>query len=93
MDELRDYRFYAEDMLHPNQTAIDYIWTCFKQNSISEISFPIIDEIDTIQKGLSHRPFNINSESYQQFLIQLNQKIGQLRVKYPFMTFSNNYVI
>jgi hypothetical protein len=39
MDELRDYRFYAEDMLHPNQVAIDYIWKRFKETNISETAF------------------------------------------------------
>jgi hypothetical protein len=51
MDELRDYRFYAEDMLHPNQVAIDYIWKRLKQ--ISETAFVTMEEVETIQKFIS----------------------------------------
>jgi hypothetical protein len=43
MDELRDYRFYAEDMLHPNQVAIDYIWKRFKETNISETAFATME--------------------------------------------------
>ncbi len=82
MDELRDYRFYAEDMLHPSQVAIDYIWERFSETTISEESHSIMQEVETIQKGLAHRSFNPNSQSHQQFLHQLNQKISQLQEKY-----------
>ena len=54
MDELRDYRFYAEDMIHPNQIAIDYIWQRFSETCISEESHSIMKEVETIQKGLTH---------------------------------------
>lgn len=88
MDELRDYRFYAADMLHPNQVAIDYIWERFKETSILEIAFVIMDEVETIQKGLSHKPFNPDSESHQKFLKNLNQKIQTLQNQLPFVNFS-----
>jgi hypothetical protein len=55
MDELRDYRFYAEDMLHPNQVAIDYIWKRFVETTISETAF-VMEEVESIQKSLSHKP-------------------------------------
>jgi hypothetical protein len=58
MDELRDYRFYAEDMLHPNQVAIDYIWKRFKETNISETAFATMEEVKNVQKSLSHKPFN-----------------------------------
>lgn len=87
MDELRDYRFYTEDMLHPNQMAIDFIWERFSQTQISEPSFPIMEEVATIQKGLSHRPFNSNSESHQLFLANLTQKMTQLQEKIPYLNF------
>jgi hypothetical protein len=57
MDELRDYRFYAEDMLHPNQVAIDYIWKRFKETNISETAFATMEEVK-MSKSLSHKPFN-----------------------------------
>ena len=81
MDELRDYRFYGEDMLHPNQTAIDYIWIQFFQNYISESQFGLMNEICSIQKGLQHRPFNPNTESHQKFLEATKIKIGKIQEK------------
>ncbi|MFM7896136.1 MAG: GSCFA domain-containing protein, partial [Flavobacterium sp.] len=87
IDELRDYRFYAEDMLHPNQTAIDYIWIQFFENYISESVFGLMNEIGSIQKGLQHRPFNPNTESHQKFLNQLDLKIKTIQNQYPFIKF------
>jgi hypothetical protein len=89
MDELRDYRFYAEDMLHPNQTAIDYIWVGFFENYISESVFGLMNEICSIQKGLQHRPFNPNTESHQKFLKNLKTKMTTIKKKLPFISFEN----
>lgn len=88
MDELRDYRFYKTDMVHPNQLAIDYIWEKFKYVWISEEIYQIMNEVETIQKGLNHKPFNHNSEQHQQFLESLNEKITHLQQEHPFMEFS-----
>jgi len=87
MDELRDYRFYAEDMIHPNQTAIDYIWKRFSETWISEEAKSTSDEIETIQKGLTHRSFNPGSEQHKKFLKQLEQKIDVIQNRFPFMKF------
>ena len=87
MDELRDYRFYAEDMIHPSQIAIDYIWERFSETNISIETHPIMVEVSTIQKGLAHRPFNINSESHQQFLSKLQDKIVKLQKQFPQIQF------
>lgn len=87
MDELRDYRFYAEDMLHPNQVAIDYIWKRFKETTISETAFTTMDEVSTIQKSLSHKPFNPNSESHLKFESKVREKITKLESEYSFMKF------
>jgi hypothetical protein len=87
MDELRDYRFYASDMLHPNQVAIDYIWERFVESHINETSYPILEEVATIQKGLAHKPFNPNSKVHQHFLENLNYKIECLQKKIPFANF------
>lgn len=89
MDELRDYRFYAEDMLHPNQTAIDYIWMRFFENYISESVFGLMNDICSIQKGLQHRPFNPNTESHQNFLKNLKTKMTTIEKKLPFISFKN----
>lgn len=87
MDELRDYRFYDEDMIHPNQTAINYIWERFKSIWVSDSAFKIMDEVDTIQKGLKHKPFNSKSEAHQQFLQKLEVKINQLLNLFPHIKF------
>ena len=87
MDELRDYRFYAEDMLHPSTIAIDYIWEKFKETTIAESVFTVMDEVGTIQKGLAHRPFNPHSESHLKFEANLQKKITKLESQYPFMKF------
>ncbi|QSW90374.1 GSCFA domain-containing protein [Flavobacterium endoglycinae] len=87
MDELRDYRFYNEDMLHPNQIAIDYIWKLFSENYISEDSFSVMKEVDEIQKSLRHRSFNPESEQHQKFLAKLQQKINTLGIKQPHIKF------
>lgn len=87
MDELRDYRFYTEDMLHPNQVAINYIWERFSENYISEESLKTMKEVEVVQKSFLHRPFNPNSESHQKFLDNLKQKINTLASKYPHIQF------
>lgn len=87
MDELRDYRFYADDMIHPNQTAINYIWEKFKQVWISDEAFKIMDKVSTIQQGLNHKPFNSNSESYKNFLDKLEAKKAFLKKDFPHIDF------
>ncbi|MCB0445277.1 MAG: GSCFA domain-containing protein [Gelidibacter sp.] len=87
LDELRDYRFYAEDMLHPNQTAIHYIWEKFQQVWMSPKVDKMMQDIDTIQKGFQHQPFNPNSEAHQKFLHHLEVKKSELQSKFPHITF------
>lgn len=87
MDELRDYRFYANDMLHPSQQAIDFIWIKFFENYVNEKEFHTMQEVCNIQKGLQHRPFNPNTPAHQQFLKSLNQKIIKLQEQFPHITF------
>lgn len=88
MDELRDYRFYAEDMLHPSQTAIDYIWIKFFENYINQKEFGTMNQVCEIQRSLKHRPFNPNSQSHQNFLKNLNQKIFELKKNLPNIDFN-----
>ncbi len=87
MDELRDYRFYAEDMLHPNQVAIDFIWQKFVENYMTSESISIMQEVSEIQKSLRHRSFNPDSEQHQKFLANLQQKINSLGEKWPNIKF------
>lgn len=87
IDELRDYRFYAEDMLHPNQTAIDYIWIKFFENYVKEEEFATMQQVCDIQKALHHRPFNPSAENHQQFLEKIQAKIAQIQQKLPHIHF------
>jgi hypothetical protein len=87
MDELRDYRFYAADMLHPNQMAIDYIWERFAETYFTADCTAIMEEVDSIQKGENHRPFNPNTEQHQKFLVHLNQKKLSLTERFPKINF------
>ena len=68
MDDLRDYRFYAEDMLHPNSLAIDYIWEKFGDAYFSSETKQLIKEWENIRQALNHRPFNPDSQEYKRFI-------------------------
>jgi hypothetical protein len=87
MDELRDYRFYGDDFLHPSSMAIEYIWQRFRASSISETAWSTLDEVEAIQKSLLHKPFNPLAESHQKFQSKLQEKISKLQERYPFMKF------
>ncbi|MEX0812628.1 MAG: GSCFA domain-containing protein [Chitinophagales bacterium] len=87
MDDLRDYRFYASDMLHPNDSAINYIWEKWVKAFISEKSKSLLKEIDAIQKGIAHRPLHSLPESEKAFAKKLLQKIDQLKEKIPELDF------
>ncbi|WP_410878904.1 GSCFA domain-containing protein [Myroides sp. DW712] len=87
MDELRDYRFYAEDLIHPNAMAIQYIWERFVAHYIDEEMHVVMKKVDEVQKGLNHRPFNPTAEQHLKFLDSLIEKIDDLLERYPFMSF------
>lgn len=87
MDELRDYRFYATDWIHPNQTAIEYIWEKFAGAWIDPAAQAVMDRVDSIRKRTAHRPFNPESESHRKFLGQLQSDIAQLQSQCPHMRF------
>lgn len=86
-DELRDYRFYNADMIHPNQVAINYIWEKFKFVWLSEEALKISDTVSSIQAKKAHRPFNPASVAHQQFISKLESEIKDLRTKYPHIFF------
>ncbi len=88
LDELRDYRFYADDMCHPSELAVDYIWRKFIHYAISVDSQDLISECSKIQKALNHRPFNPESKEHQQFLENLLEKIELLSKRYPNLAFN-----
>jgi len=87
MDELRDYRYYNQDMIHPNDLAIDYIWETFKTVWLAEDAVEISEKIASIQTKKAHRPFNPNSEAHQEFLANLQEEIAQIQKELPQVKF------
>ncbi len=87
MDELRDYRFYATDMLHPSEQAIDYIWEKFTAVYISASAQELSKKIVRIKQHLEHRPFNPESDSHKKFIARLEQEMNELISKHPFLDF------
>ncbi len=87
MDELRDYRFYNQDLLHPSPLAVDYIWERFKNVWIADASEKVMTEVDVIQKGLQHKPFNPNSTAHLKFVQQLIERQMVLSNQYPSIKF------
>ncbi len=88
LDELRDYRFYEKDMLHPNALAVDYIWERFSETYFDQETLSIMQDVEVIQKGLAHRPFNPDTESHRKFLDKLEDKMQVLQKKVPTIDFS-----
>ena len=89
MDELRDYRFYADDMLHPSQLAQNYIWNRFGECYFSKETHSIIVEWQRINQSLLHRPSNAFSEEYQKFLHRTIEYVEAFQKKYPFISCHN----
>ena len=87
LDELRDYRFYADDMVHPSPQAVRYVWDKFVQTCLSEDALEIMQESENINKALSHKPFHPESDEHKRFLGQIVLKIDQLNGKYPYLDF------
>ena len=84
-DELRDYRFYAEDMLHPSQQAVAYIWERLAEAFFSEDTRRFLEEWRPIKEALAHRPFRPDSDEYKEFLAATMRKAELLARKYPDM--------
>lgn len=87
MDDLRDYRFYNDDMLHPSPLAVSYIWEKFKQAWINPAYEPVMKQIKKIEQASKHRPFQVESESHQKFLRNQLQAINKLKADYPHLDF------
>lgn len=81
-DELRDYRFYREDMLHPSDQAVEYIWQRFGDTYFSEHTRNFLEEWCPVKAALGHRPFNADSEEHKEFLRKTMEKADALKAKY-----------
>ncbi len=89
IDDLRDYRFYAEDMVHPNYAATNYVWEKFVAACIDEPSQLLMKDINEINAAINHKPFNPTSAAHKKFMeINLN-KIKELKTKHQYLNFKS----
>ncbi len=87
LDELRDYRFYADDLVHPSDTAVQIVWERLAEACFSDETRRIIDQCSRINDMLAHRPSRPESEEYKRFLEQIMLKINQANEEYPYLDF------
>ncbi len=85
MDELRDYRFYAADLVHLSEVGVDHVWTRFAESLISDESQTIIKKVGKIKQAKEHRPFRKDLPAYQQFLTKNLESISQLIISFPYL--------
>lgn len=85
MDELRDYRFYAPDMMHPSEMAVDYLWERFSETYFSKETQSVMRDWAAIYQALHHRPLNGFTDNYRTFLLQTKEKLNRFSQKYSFI--------
>ncbi len=83
LDELRDYRFFEEDMMHPSATAVEYIWEKFTETHFTDAAKEFIGEWGKVLRMLMHRPFNENTDNCRAFRQQVLDRLLPLQRKYP----------
>lgn len=81
MDELRDYRFYAEDMLHPNAIATEFIWQKFQDSYFDDEQKDFVRKWEKVRKAIAHRPFNRDSQQHQLFIKKTIQLLDEFKDK------------
>ena len=84
-DELRDYRFYADDMLHPSSVAVEYIWQRMVETFFSDEAKTFLREWAPLKKGFSHHPLNPDGDEYKAFLAKLHAEAERLKQRYKDM--------
>ena len=89
-DELRDYRFYASDMLHPSEQAVEYIWECFSASLFGADTLQFLKEWQPIREAINHRPFNPDSEAYKELVNNTLVKVRALKQKYTDLELEDN---
>jgi hypothetical protein len=85
IDDLRDYRFFAEDMVHPNYAATNYVWEKFIATCIDEPSQQLMKEIAVIVAAKNHKPFNPTSQQHKKFLQTNLEKVKKLQEQFPYL--------
>lgn len=92
LDDLRDYRFYAEDLVHPNYAATQYVWEKFATACIDEKSKKLMEEIHSINLSFHHKPFNPTSEQHRNFLKSFYEKTKLITEQHPYLDFEKELV-
>jgi hypothetical protein len=87
LDDLRDYRFYEEDLIHPNSQTIDYIWHHFQQHFCSPTTIELSKKIRKIEKATQHKAFHPQSQQHQNFLLKQLEQVILLEKQFPFLDF------
>lgn len=85
MDELRDYRFYEEDMIHLSTSAITHIWKIFQDSLIDGASLEISKKVQKVINALNHKPRNMLTQEYINFLRDSLKKAHQLQEEFPYL--------
>lgn len=88
MDELRDYRYFAGDMVHPNALAVDYIWEKICSCMFGRDTLSVLSEVERVARDCSHRPFNPSAPAYRDFCRAALKRIASLEGRFPRMDFS-----
>lgn len=83
MDELRDYRFYKSDLIHPNELAVDIIWDRFKDTYFDQTALEKVKELVLLNNAMNHKPFDPNSKAHLDFKSSQLEKIQSIKLKYP----------
>ena len=83
MDDLRDYRFYAPDMLHPSETAIDYIFEHFSHTFFSDETTTQIKQVSKITTAAAHRPLNAADKAYKEFCLKFLTMTQETQQRIP----------
>ncbi|WP_294080413.1 GSCFA domain-containing protein [Proteiniphilum sp. UBA5384] len=83
IDDLRDYRFYENDMIHPSSVAIDYIWQLFGKTFFSDHTMKINEEWEQIRKALDHRPIYPGTNAHNKFMKDTRRKLNEFILKFP----------
>lgn len=87
MDDLRDYRFYDTDMVHPSTVAEEYVWEFFKKTFFTEETNQLLVRVEKIRAAAQHRPFHPNTPQHQAFVQTQLEAISQMEKEYPGMDF------
>jgi len=89
MDDLRDYRFYKKDLIHPNEMAVDYIWDFFSKTFFSKNTIGLNSKLKKLNVAKSHRPFHPESEEHLKFKKNQILKIKELENEFSFLNFED----